>query len=207
MSFIGKNPFGSERLADELVKSLQSVYKKTVDQNGSGSNSTSKKKKSSSINNFVTKRRIKNGDIIGVSRGHFDHYGIYVTGRSVIHYTSDGSDTSSSDNKIQETSFERFLRGSEEYFIIDLEGLNDFFRTVLSGQYPLRPQNFLVKRHFMGAEIVQRARSKIGEKEYDLFLNNCEHFAFWCATDIKDSSQITSYTSRFLATNRIYKKV
>jgi hypothetical protein len=29
-------------------------------------------------------------------------------------------------------------------------------------------------------EIIKRALSRIGERGYDLLLNNCEHFARWC---------------------------
>ena len=166
-------------------------------------------------------RRIRNGDIIGVSRGHFDHYGIYVSGRNVIHYTSDGSDTSSSDNEIQETSFERFLRDSNKYFIIELDNVADgfgefmdstfmhstFMHSTFIPDYTKHIKKSMPRKKFEGSEIVRRARSKIGEKKYSLLFNNCEHFAFWCAADIKDSSQISDYNSRFLASNRIDKKV
>jgi len=31
-------------------------------------------------------------------------------------------------------------------------------------------------------EVLDRARSRIGESDYNLLLNNCEHFARWCKT-------------------------
>jgi hypothetical protein len=40
-------------------------------------------------------------------------------------------------------------------------------------------------------EVVQRALSKLGEEEYDLFTNNCEHFAIWCKTGSLVSDQVT----------------
>ena len=34
------------------------------------------------------------------------------------------------------------------------------------------------------------ARSRLGEEKYDLFFNNCEHFAVWCNTNISNCRQI-----------------
>ena len=44
--------------------------------------------------------------------------------------------------------------------------------------------------HFSETEIVRRARSRLSEKGYNLFKNNCEHFARWCATGENISYQI-----------------
>ena len=35
-----------------------------------------------------------------------------------------------------------------------------------------------------------RAESRIGERDYDVFGNNCEHFAVWCKTGEACSSQV-----------------
>ncbi|MBQ7561810.1 MAG: lecithin retinol acyltransferase family protein, partial [Synergistaceae bacterium] len=43
---------------------------------------------------------------------------------------------------------------------------------------------------YSGEETITRARSKLGEGGYNLAFNNCEHFAVWCKTGIKDSSQV-----------------
>lgn len=43
---------------------------------------------------------------------------------------------------------------------------------------------------YSGKEIVERARSQIGENAYNLALNNCEHFAIWCKTGLRESSQV-----------------
>ncbi|WP_010168116.1 lecithin retinol acyltransferase family protein [Candidatus Epulonipiscium viviparus] len=34
--------------------------------------------------------------------------------------------------------------------------------------------------HYVAEEIVSRARSRMGENNYDLFSNNCEQFVRWC---------------------------
>ena len=31
---------------------------------------------------------------------------------------------------------------------------------------------------------------QLGEKEYNLVTNNCEHFAIWCKTGVSESSQV-----------------
>jgi hypothetical protein len=38
--------------------------------------------------------------------------------------------------------------------------------------------------------VIQRAESRLGENAYDLFGNNCEHFATWCKTGIHASEQV-----------------
>lgn len=43
-------------------------------------------------------------------------------------------------------------------------------------------------------ETVRRARSRVGEKAYDLFGNNCEHFATWCKTGRHESAQVRNAT-------------
>ena len=39
-------------------------------------------------------------------------------------------------------------------------------------------------------ETVRRARSKLGESEYNLIFNNCEHFAIWCKTGVSKFEQV-----------------
>ena len=45
---------------------------------------------------------------------------------------------------------------------------------------------------YSGEETVRRARGELGKEEYNLVTNNCEHFAIWCKTGLKESSQINS---------------
>ena len=39
-------------------------------------------------------------------------------------------------------------------------------------------------------KVIERAESMIGKSGYDLFSNNCEHFATWCMTGSRDSTQV-----------------
>jgi len=38
--------------------------------------------------------------------------------------------------------------------------------------------------------VMRRATSRLGEKNYNLLFNNCEHFATWCKTGVSESSQV-----------------
>jgi Lecithin retinol acyltransferase len=43
---------------------------------------------------------------------------------------------------------------------------------------------------FEGREVVRRARSRIGEDNYRLLTNNCEHFCEWCVRGEPRSYQV-----------------
>jgi hypothetical protein len=50
---------------------------------------------------------------------------------------------------------------------------------------------------FINDIVIARAESRLGERQYDLFFNNCEHFASWCKTGQADCSQLDSFGLRF----------
>lgn len=39
-------------------------------------------------------------------------------------------------------------------------------------------------------QVLARALSRLGEQNYSVWSNNCEHFATWCATGVQSSSQV-----------------
>lgn len=49
--------------------------------------------------------------------------------------------------------------------------------------------------------VIERATSRLGERQYDLLLNNCEHFATWCTTGRSESRQLASFGLR---TDQLY---
>ncbi|MGB3405562.1 MAG: lecithin retinol acyltransferase family protein [Microcoleaceae cyanobacterium] len=51
-------------------------------------------------------------------------------------------------------------------------------------QYPVR---------YIPESTIQRAESRLGERQYNLLFNNCEHFATWCVTGVSDSRQIRDF--------------
>jgi Lecithin retinol acyltransferase len=50
---------------------------------------------------------------------------------------------------------------------------------------------------FIADVVLDRAQSRLGERQYDLFFNNCEHFADWCKTGLGTSNQLDSFGLRF----------
>jgi hypothetical protein len=42
--------------------------------------------------------------------------------------------------------------------------------------------------------VVERAESRLGERKYNFFFNNCEHFANWCKTGRSFSGQPAKHT-------------
>lgn len=57
-------------------------------------------------------------------------------------------------------------------------------------------QPITIKRQpvaFLPDAVVERAKSRLGERRYDLLLNNCEHFATWCKTGRNESEQVAGF--------------
>jgi len=46
---------------------------------------------------------------------------------------------------------------------------------------------------FVPEVVVHRAESRLGERNYNLLFNNCEHFATWCKTGINYSQQVVDF--------------
>jgi len=120
-------------------------------------------------------REAKYGDIVGITyefdvygyKFNYEHYGIYIGDNKVIHYNSlDGTMRSA---EISEGDMSKNFP-SGKYFVLDF-GSN-------------------VK--FSSEDTVKRAESRLGENNYNLITNNCEHFAVWCKTDNAVSYQIDS---------------
>lgn len=152
----------------------------------------------------------RRGDVIATDRvdGVYLHYALYVGDGKVIHYSADGSDFVGGPY-IHEASFYEFLRDSKDYYILDFkddyESRVERIRPVeyqgSSGMVPtsnalnivltliesIKRMNYHL---YSPEETVQRARSKIGERQYNLVFNNCEHFAVWCKTGLSESRQI-----------------
>ena len=142
---------------------------------------------------------IKNGDVIRVNRGLYSHYGIYVeAGNRVIHYTG-ATGPNDFNGVVRETSLEEFLNGAKTFNVCNFPKTpsqnfifpNNSPKKTIFQIWQLIKKLRLKNYHlYSGEETVQRARSKIGQGGYNLALNNCEHFATWCKTGVKDSSQV-----------------
>ncbi len=60
---------------------------------------------------------------------------------------------------------------------------------------------------YTGEEIRKRAFSRLGEDEYDLLVNNCEHFANWCCTGEADSEQVEDVVGLVGALARLVEEI
>ena len=49
---------------------------------------------------------------------------------------------------------------------------------------------------FIPEVVIERAESRLGERQYDLFFNNCEHFANWCKTGRSECEQLNNFGLR-----------
>lgn len=149
-------------------------------------------------------KKLKMGDVIGICRGVYDHYGVYVDDSSVIHYSSPKSDVSS-DNAIIETSLDDFMRGDDTLFRLSfpdeygrprkIVASHAFASCIPDYSELVRRMEELQKKceqyKLQTPEAtVERARARLGENAYSLLCNNCEHFAIWCKTDISESHQV-----------------
>ncbi len=64
---------------------------------------------------------------------------------------------------------------------------------VITGRYKFDKEVVYLMKHERCLDpetVVRNARRMIGDDNYNLFTNNCEHFAMWCKTGISSSDQI-----------------
>ncbi|HBL09906.1 MAG TPA: NC domain-containing protein [Cyanobacteria bacterium UBA11162] len=56
---------------------------------------------------------------------------------------------------------------------------------------------------------IQRAKSRLGERKYNLLFNNCEHFATWCKTGVSYSQQIKDFVPVIaqMNTDKLYEPI
>jgi hypothetical protein len=101
----------------------------------------------------------------------YNHHGIYVSDKEVIHFTGrDGDNITGSNNQVIKTNIAEFLKGG----VLEVKVYNS---DEIADLYP--PD-----------VIVHHARSSIGKMGYNVIFNNCEHFTNWCTLGRFKSRQI-----------------
>jgi hypothetical protein len=158
--------------------------------------------------------RLKKGDVVYTDRagGVYQHYGVYIGNKKIIHYASRHGDFGD-DICVHETSLGNFLSGGECYTIdfsesydwgnnrrnrkVTIPGIRGIYQPVDIGATLFGTINTISKIYknaqyhlYSATETVERAKSKLGESEYNLAVNNCEHFAIWCKTGLSESKQV-----------------
>ena len=99
------------------------------------------------------------------SRRGYSHHGVYVGRGRLVHYAGLSGGFWQC-GPVEEVSLLRFAAG-QPVAIVD---------------HPCST--------FSPEEVVRRARSRIGENDYRLLTNNCEHFCNWCLDGVNYSAQV-----------------
>jgi hypothetical protein len=109
-------------------------------------------------------RELDLGAHLETSRAGYKHHGVYVGGGKVVHYA--GFCRRWRAGPVEEVTLVGFSAG----------------HTIRIVEHPTHA--------YSPREIVDRARSRLGEREYRLLTNNCEHFCNWCTRGLNHSPQI-----------------
>jgi hypothetical protein len=107
-------------------------------------------------------------------RGYL-HHGIYVGDGRVVHYA--GLAGGLHRGPVEEVPIAQFTRG-----------------------HPVWVKSH-VPSNFDSREVIQRARSRVGEDGYRLLTNNCEHFCEWCLRGEHRSYQVDALLARLRVLN------
>lgn len=131
------------------------------------------------------------GDHIRVMRigGLYAHHGVYVSDNEVIHFTGRDSDSILDWSKCEviQSNLDTFLKGG----VLEVKEYTD------EEYQDLYPVN----------EIVDYARSCVGDRGYNLAFNNCEHFANVCTLGRFRSNQVERVLSGKLPNEEGNKKM
>jgi hypothetical protein len=103
-------------------------------------------------------------------RRGYVHHGIYAGGGRVVHYAGLGRRWRA--RPVEEVTLDHFAGGR-----------------------PVAVQPWAAPA-FTGREVVERARSRLGEDRYGLIRNNCEHFVTWAITGQARSTQVERWVPR-----------
>ena len=161
-----------------------------------------KRKKACDFIHTVSDSELKKVDVIGVHRigGIYDHYGIYTGRGKIIHFSNEGSDFGG-DIRVRRATLSQFKNGASNVFVVDFEAYRDYIEN--PSLFDLLEEGIvgIALRKLFGNELtlyspeetVERAESQLGREGYNIVFNNCEHFAVWCKTGVKESSQVKNF--------------
>ena len=146
------------------------------------------------------------GDVIGIDRGLYRHFGVYVGDGKVIHYAADDGDFGRNPS-VRETTIKDFSKNIDDIFVLHFPGEGrapEKIRKKMSRHYKTEKRglcDFLFREKyelFSAEETVKRAYQRLGECAYNLTRNNCEHFALWCKTGVSASRQVDRFVSELV---------
>lgn len=147
------------------------------------------------------------GDVLAVTRrgGLYQHFAVYIGNQKVIHYAAESGDFSGRIS-IHEAPFQEFKMDSTFVYVLDFppESGKPYHRGIPSfGEKEEEADLFGAVRAqgyhlYTPEETVDRAKSRLGESNYSLPVNNCEHFAIWCKTGVEESHQVNAWVTRLI---------
>ena len=122
----------------------------------------------------------QSGDMVRVKSGYIYHYGVFVSEKEIIQFglaPAARTGVKECDVCVCASDLPTFLHGGTlEKAVFDEKD----------------------KKQPLPADvIVQKARSRLGEKGYHLLYNNCEHFAYECVLNEKKCTQTDDVRSLF----------
>ena len=120
------------------------------------------------------------GDMVRVKSGHIYHYGVFVSESEIIQFglaPTARMGVKDCDVAVCVSNETTFLHGG----IMERAVLNE---REISSRVPCE-------------KTVEKARSRIGEKGYNILYNNCEHFAYECVMGVKKCTQTDDLRSMF----------
>jgi hypothetical protein len=117
------------------------------------------------------------GSHLITSRNGYYHHGIYLGAYKVVHYS--GLYAGLHAGPVEILTLQRFASGQ---------------RLWVKSSRQVR---------FEREEIIRRALSRVGENQYRLLTNNCEHFCNWCLYGESRSDQVRSFAAHPFAVLRL----
>jgi hypothetical protein len=112
------------------------------------------------------------GDHIRVNRTWYWHHGVDVGDGTVIHAPAEPFQRTAA--PIEQTTLEAFADGMGVEIVSHAA-------------------------HLPADEVVARAASRLGDANYDVLFNNCEHFARWCVLGEHRSEQVEALALQGMA--------
>jgi hypothetical protein len=105
------------------------------------------------------------GAHLTTTRHGYSHHGVYVGSSRVVHYAGLSGGLWQC-GPVEEVSLLRFGRGNGVRIVEH------------------------VAPAYCPEQVVRRARARVGEDDYRLLTNNCEHFCNWCVSGVSHSAQV-----------------
>lgn len=129
---------------------------------------------------WETDAEVPPGSHLITSRNGYYHHGIYLGGHQVVHYS--GLCAGLHAGPVEVLTLNRFASG-KPIWVKSTRQLG-----------------------FERDEVVRRALSRVGENQYRLLTNNCEHFCNWCLYGESRSDQVRNFSVHPLAALRLLLK-